>query len=78
MIEEITFCMKEHRTTVCRVTGGKENELGIRARFEEEELSYPSPLLCDFLFQVGVFAPSGVLVPLVAVRALTPFARVQN
>lgn len=37
-----------------------------------------SPLLCDFLFQVGVFAPSGVLVPFVAVRAQSPFARAQD
>ena len=61
--------MKEHHTTVCRVTGGRANELGTRARFDYKKSCSIRHRYRDFLFQVGVFAPSGVLVPLVAVRA---------
>ena len=81
MIEEITFRMKGHRTTVCRVTAGRENELGIRARFDYScSTRHHVTVTGDFLFQVVAFAPPGVLVPFVtvAVRAKSPFARART
>jgi hypothetical protein len=57
MIEEITFCMKGHRTTVCRVTGGRENELGIRARFDYRRVVVPVTVTVTFCFRLASLRP---------------------